>query len=125
MKVRCVRLLDHKGAEVLSSPWLTIGQTYQVLSISIDANGKRSFGIVTSELPGEWPGFGSHQAECFEIVSTVVPSNWRVWIHDSSAMGISPAAWQVPGFAEALFEHDPTTYPIFEHERQVILNEDP
>ena len=125
MKVRCIRLLDKDGNEVTSSPWLTLGQTYHVLSIFIDATGKRSYGIVNSELPGEWPIIGNHQAECFEIVSAVVPSNWRVWIHESSAIGISPAAWQAPGFDEALFEHDPTTYPVFERERQIILNEDP
>jgi len=125
MKVRCVRILDHEGNEVASSPWLTLGKTYHVLSIFIDSGGKRSFGIVNSEPTGEWPSIGNHQAECFEVVSTVVPSNWRVWVHDSSAVGISPAAWQATGFAEALFEHDPATYPVFDRERQVILHEDP
>jgi hypothetical protein len=117
MKVKCVRLLDHHGTEVVSSPWLTLGKTYHVLSIFVDINGKRSFSIVNSESPGEWPSIGSHQA--------VVPSNWRVWIHESAAIGISPAPWQAPGFAESLFEHDPATYLVFDRERQVILREDP
>jgi hypothetical protein len=124
MKVKCVRLLDSDGNEVKSSPWLTLGETYHVLSIFLDAAGNRRFSI-DSQMPGEWPSNAEHQAECFEVVSTVVPSNWRVWIHESSAIGISPAAWQAPGFAEALFEHDPATYPVFDRERQVILNEDP
>ena len=124
MKVKCVRLLDSDGNEVKSSPWLTLGKTYHVLSIFLDAAGNRRFGV-DSQTPGEWPSNAEHQAECFEVVSTLVPSNWRVWIHESSAIGISPAAWQAPGFAEALFEHDPATYPVFDRERQVILNEDP
>jgi hypothetical protein len=124
MKVKCVRLLDHQGNEVVSSPWLTLGKTYHVLSIFIDAVGNRRFGV-DSQLPGEWPSNAEHQAECFEVVSTVVPSNWRVWIHETSAIGISPAAWQAPGFAEALLEHEPATYAIFDRERQVILSEDP
>ena len=68
---------------------------------------------------------GCHQAECFEVVSTVIPSNWRVWIHESSAIGISPQSWQGPGFAEALVEHDASAYSVFEKERQVILAEEP
>lgn len=125
MKVKCIRLLDHQGNKVASSPWLTLGKTYHVLSIFIDATGNRSFGIVSSELPGEWPNFGTHQAECFKVASTIVPSNWRVWVHESSSIGISPAAWQAPGFAEALSEHDPATYAVFDRERRVILSEDP
>jgi hypothetical protein len=124
MKVKCVRLLDHEGNEVKSSPWLTLGKTYHVLSIFIDAAGNRRFGVDSQPL-GEWPSNAEHQAECFEVVSTVVPSNWRVWIHEGSAIGISPVAWQAPGFAEALFEHEPATYSIFDRERQVILSEDP
>lgn len=125
MKVKCIRLLDSSGQEVSSSPWLTLGRIYHVLSIFIDAEGQRSFSIVTSEGPGKRPSMGSHQAECFEIVSTVIPSNWRVWVHESSAIGISPQSWQNPGFAEALFEHDPSAYAVFEQERQVILAEEP
>lgn len=124
MKVKCVRLLDHEGKEVSSSPWLQLGRTYHVLSIFIDAEGKRRFGV-DSQVPGEWPSNAEHQAECFEITSTVVPSNWCIWIDQSSAVGISPGAWQVAGFADALADHDPTAYPIFERERLVILTEDP
>lgn len=125
MKVRCIRLLDYSGKEMESSPWLTLGKTYHVLSVFIDSDGKRSFAIVDSELPGEWPSIGNHLGECFEIVSTVVPSNWRVWVDKRSVIGISPCAWQAPGFLDALLEHDPDTYPVFDRERQIILNEDP
>ncbi|RZI84074.1 MAG: hypothetical protein EOP38_10365 [Rubrivivax sp.] len=124
MKVKCVRLLDHEGNEVMSSPWLKLGKIYHVLSIFIDAAGNRRFGVDSQPL-GEWPSSAEHQAECFEVVSTAVPSNWRVWIHESSAIGISPQSWQVAGFAEALFEHDPSAYLVFEQERQVILAEEP
>ena len=125
MKIKCIRLLDSGGQDVSSSPWLTLGRIYHVLSIFIDAEGRRSFNVVTSEQPGEKPSMGSYQAECFEIISTVIPSNWHVWIHESSAIGISPRSWQAPGFAEALFEHDPPAYSVFEKERQVILTEEP
>jgi len=125
MKVRCIRLLDTKGNEVDSSPWLTIGKTYHVLSIFIDREGQRSYGIVSREREDEWPGMGSYQAECFETISTVVPSNWRVWVHESSAIGISPLALQRPGFDEDFPNHYPATYPVFVHEWEIILKEDP
>ena len=124
MKVKCVRLLDASGNDVAFSSWLTLGHVYHVMSVFVDKNGKRSFGIINRHLNGEWPQLGSHQAECFEIVSEVVPSNWKNWVNENSS-GASPAAWQVPGFYEAFYDHDPAAYPIFERERNIIQSEDP
>jgi hypothetical protein len=124
MKVKCIRLLGADGREVEFSSWLTLGRIYHVLSIFSDKNGRRSYGIINHHPEGEWPQLGSHQAECFEIVSEVTPSNWREWTTEN-ASGISPAAWQEPGFYEAFYDHDRATYPIFERERDIIFNEDP
>ena len=124
MKVKCIRLLDWRGQEVEFSPWLMLGRVYHVLSIAINENGKRSYGIISGFREGEWPQIGSHQEECFEVVSDVVPSNWRTMVYQG-ATDISPAAWQELGFYEAFSDHDPATYPIFERERDIILSEDP
>lgn len=124
MKVKCIRLLNAMGQEVEFSPWLTLGRVYHVLSIVIDRDGKRGYRIMSGLRGGEWPQMGIHQEECFEVVSDVMPSNWNEWKNDH-ASGISPAAWQEPGFYEAFAEHDPDTYPIFERERDIILSEDP
>ena len=124
MKVKCVCLLDHEGNVISSSPWLNIGATYHVLSIFIDGKGGRRFWL-NYQNQNEWPSIVEHRAECFEIVSTVVPSNWRLWIHESSAMGVSPFSWQSAEFTEALLEHEAKAYSIFEYERGIILNEDP
>jgi hypothetical protein len=123
MKVRCIRLLDADGREVEFSSWLTLGRVYHVMSIFIDENGRRWYGIISSHPHGEWPQMGRHQAECFEVVSEVVPSNWREW-RKGNVSGISPAAWQAPGFYEAFYDHDPAAYPIYERERDIILSED-
>lgn len=125
MKVKCTQLLNAAGEIIDHSPWLVLGQIYHVLSIFISHDGKRSYEIVSYEHDGEWPSVGSHQAECFEIVSAVVPSNWRAWIHESSAMGVSPLTWQDPHFNEGFFDHDPETYPVFLREWETILREDP
>ncbi|WP_374377430.1 hypothetical protein [Dongia sp.] len=124
MKVKCIRLIDSGGREVNTSPWLKVGQVYNVLSIFIDQDGKRSYAIVGNEHEGEWPNMVSHEAECFEVVSTIVPSNWRVWIHESSAIGVSPATWQAPDFAERFYDRDPSILPIFQRERDIIVREE-
>lgn len=125
MKVKCTRLLDSRGLEVNTSPWLNLGQVYRVLSIFIAQVGRRSYSIVADEREGEWPNMVSQDAECFEVVSTFVPSNWRAWIHESSAMGVSPASWQASGFEESFFNHDPLALPIFLHEREIMVSEEP
>ncbi|WP_155741425.1 hypothetical protein [Burkholderia territorii] len=124
MKIKCVKLLDVFGREIEFSPWLTLERIYHVMIVDIDCNGKRSYGIVTSEKEGEWPNMGMHQAECFEIVSTVIPSNWRLQIGQNGSIGIAPGAWQMPGFFESFYDHDPDAYPVFERERSIIINED-
>lgn len=124
MKVKCIRLLNSAGREVEFSPWLTLGRVYHVLSISIDESGRRSYGILSGFREGEWPQIRSHQEECFEVVSDVVPSNWRNMVC-KDAIDISPAAWQEPSFYEAFSDHDPATYLIFKREREIILKEDP
>ena len=124
MKVKCIRLLDADGRDVEFSSWLALGRIYHVMSIYIDQNGQRSYGIINRHPEGEWPQMGSHQAECFAVISEVIPSNWREWKSESST-GVSPAAWQAPGFYEDFYDHDPATYPIFERERSIILSEDP
>jgi len=124
MKIKCVRLLDADGREVEFSPWLTLGRVYHVMSIFVDKEGHCSYGIITSHPNGEWPQMNSHAEECFEIISKVVPSNWREW-KDDTCTGVSPAAWQTDNFYEAFYDHDPVAYPIFERERDIILREDP
>jgi hypothetical protein len=124
MKVKCIKLLDSNGREVEFSSWLTLGRIYHVMAINVEADGKRSFSIISRQPDGEWPQMGSHQSECFEIVSDVIPSNWREWAYEN-VRGTSPAAWQEPGFFEAFYDHDSATFPIFERERDIIVNEDP
>ena len=125
MKIRCIKMLNLSGEEVNSSRWIAIGNIYHVMSILFEPDGRRSYGIVTDKFADEWPSLRSFPAECFEIVSTVVPSNWQVWIHaDSKVIGISPASWQCENFEEKFYNHDSRAYPTFEHERQIVIDED-
>ena len=123
MKVKCIRLIDGLGRDIEYSSWLKIGHVYHVLSMQIDPDGRRSFGIVAHEQQGEWPILVIHDEKCFEVVSEVIPSNWRVWMY-AGVIGVSPAAWQAPSFYESFFNHDESVYPIFERERNIIVSED-
>lgn len=124
MKVKCVRLLNADGQEVEFSPWLTLGKIYHVMYILVGENKKKYYGIITSHPKGEWPQMVACHQECFNVVSNFIPSNWQEW-EDRGISGISPLAWQEVGFSEAFYDHDPSVYPIFERERDIILREDP
>lgn len=125
MKVKCVRLLDSDDKEVESSPWLTLGRIYHVMTLYIESKRRCSYRIIGNDRDPGFTAMGYHSADCFEMVSDVIPSNWRVKIYKMSDIDISPAAWQEHGFLEAFYDADPTVYPIFERERDIILSEDP
>ncbi len=125
MKVKCVRLLNSDDKEVESSPSLTLGRIYHVMGIYIEPKRGRRFQIISNNRDPGFATMGYHSAECFEIVSDVIPSNWRVKIYKMADIDISPEAWQVPGFLEDFYDADPKVYSIFERERDVILSEDP
>jgi hypothetical protein len=125
MKVRCIRLLNHEGVEVHSSPWLRLGSAYHVLSIVVPDQGVPLFRILTSEEQDPWPVVGLYQATCFEVVSTQVPSNWQIIIRRPFGLSISPVAWQTDSFLEDFYNHEPYSYDIFMREKEIIVREDP
>jgi hypothetical protein len=124
MKVKCIRLFNDQGQEIEFSAWLTIDKIYHVMSILIDANGSRSYRIVTKDTEGEWPDMGIYHEKCFEIISDIVPSNWHVKINNNSLIIISPKSWQEENFLENFYDHNPQSYKIFKKEKDIILKED-
>lgn len=125
MKVKCISLLNATGKPVESSPWLTIGKVYHVLSILRGENGDTSYQIVTNDRDGGIDSLGHHPAACFEIVSQFKPSNWRERVIKGSAIETSPVPWQREGFWEDLYDGDSQANLIFERERNLILSEEP
>jgi hypothetical protein len=125
MKVKCIKLFDARGREVDISPWLVLERVYVVFGILVDSDGRRSYQIISHDRDPGFATMACHPAECFEIISTVVPSNWCLKIRQNGVMSIAPGAWQEPGFMEAFYDRDPAAYPIFERERDLILSEDP
>ena len=94
------------------------------MAICLPTNSDRLYGIISHEQAGEWPSFGYHTFKCFELVSAQVPTTWRVLVGEDSNILIFPEAWQ-DGLLEKIVEHDPEAYPIFDRERNIMLQEDP
>jgi hypothetical protein len=88
------------------------------------SRGECNYRIVTSEHAGEWPTPAYYSAQCFEIVSTVVPSNWHLKIIQDGTILIEPKSWLEQDFWVNFFDHDPDFYPIFKREHDIILKED-
>jgi hypothetical protein len=125
MKVKCTNLFDAKGRVADSSPWLTIGRVYHVMSIFMDQQSGLRYRIISHDRDPGFATMGYQSAKSFELISTIIPSNWKIGILEDSAIDISPEAWQQHGFLEAFYDRNPDTYSIFERERDIILSEDP
>ena len=124
MKVKCTKFMDASGRDAEHSPWLALDSIYHVMGINIGSSGQRSYHIVATEKPSEWPSIGYFDSRGFEVLSDIVPSNWRLSLRQNS-ITIGPASWLVDGFLESFHDHDPSTLPVFQQERAIILAEDP
>lgn len=54
MKVRCIRLFDAFGREVDSSPWLTVGRSYHVMSIEVTSRMFQWAGLPAAGTEAGW-----------------------------------------------------------------------
>lgn len=122
MKAKCVNIIDALGRSTDHSEWIKLGSIYHVLSLFIDEDGVKNYIINTGDYDS--PQLTSHRSECFEIVTSTVPSNWMVWLHPSSAIGISPKTWQENDFIDKILDKDPDAIKIFHEELKIILMAD-
>jgi hypothetical protein len=120
MKVRCVRLNDSIGQPKESSPWLTLGRTYHVLEV-IQERGRWLLRIMSDE-PNGVALFG---LDCFDIISSAVPSAWTIRWGKQGFFELSPESWSVPGFWERYYEKEPKAVSTFDAERKRIVSADP
>lgn len=123
MKVKCKKLLNSFGESVNASPWLTVGEIYHVVSIFIDRCGYKNYGVISSKNIDD-ANLSCHLSECFDIVSTRIPTSWSPWVTEDSSIGISPKAWQVDGFMEMVLEGEELSLNIFKKECDLIISED-
>ena len=119
MKIRCVRFLNESsGCEQESCSWLTIGKTYSVLSLNCDWSGKLKYRLIGDD--NITPAL--HDAQQFETISSVIPSNWIVIANSNRGFQMLPESWSRIGFWEEYFNCDSNAVEIFNKEMKIILN---
>ena|SRR4249919_975403 len=102
--------------------WLTSGRAYHVLSIERGPEGTK-FRIQTNERSDGTETVTLHSAKYFDVITHYRPSSWREWVIRDLVV-TSPAAWQMLGFLENLYDGDPTAELIFKRERALIFEEE-
>ena len=118
MKALCIKLLDSLGRETSSSPWLKVGATYDVLSISVDERGRCLFRIAADQQDD--PGlFSSTQ---FELVDNSLPTIWTITLARGGGMFLGPSEWAKPGFWEAYFDGDEQSRQVYRRDRSAITD---
>ena len=121
MKVRCENLINPiTGAKEEISKWLTIGETYLVLSM---------YAFVGRDVMLRLIGDDANtpilvNARQFSTVCTEVPSNWRAIIDDNGTFFLTPEAWSKPGFWESYFNGERAARQIFMEELRKIETEE-
>ena len=114
---------DASGESVEFSPWLTLGKIYLVLSTISSSNSVSMFQIVTSDRDDAIHSLGYWPAVCFEVLTEYRPTSWRARTIGNT-IELSPAAWQIDGFLEALYDGDKAAKLIFESERNLMILEE-
>jgi len=116
MKVRCIKLFTPTGALQQSSPWLTLGATYDVLTVELDRNGLwllRLIGDSANEV-------ALFSIDAFEIVSHRLAPSWVAsWTADGFFQ-LAPEAWLNAQFWERFYDRDPEAIQAFEAELATI-----
>lgn len=114
MKVRCTRLAD---APQRQASWLTVGRSYDVLSVVLDTHGRWLLRLQSDS----YPGVGLFQLDQFEIVDPRVPNCWIATWNAQGVFELTTRDWSVPGFWEAYFDGDPNANAAFQRDLARIL----
>ncbi len=120
MKAKCIKIFsDYDEKYINKSSSLTVGKEYIVLEVAVGADEQMTYRLVSDS--GTPAIFKALQ---FEVVSELVPSNWKVSIQkEYGAIDISPAAWRENDFWGAFFDDEPWAKEVYEKELAIIYSE--
>lgn len=117
MKVQCNLLRSPATGKILeSSPWLTIGKEYVVISIVSGLAGKVMLHLVTDD-----GSFGFFDVDCFLTTDQSIPSNWVGQIDDHGDLELAPASWLEMGFWESYYDDDVAAQATVNTELAVMM----
>jgi hypothetical protein len=122
MRVRCVKILDIRGAEAADSWAIHVGDECDVLEISATPRHEVLFRIESR------PSLGHKtpillDSRMFETVDGRIPRNWAVRVGGDGYVCIGPAPWLVDGFWERYFDREADAEAIFDSEKARIVEE--
>jgi len=102
-----------------------VGSDYVVLAIVVPSDGSTKYLVESNKERPSW-----FPAPQFDLVSSEVPTSWRIRVGDGGAVGrieIGPEPWLVRGFWEDYWGDDHLAslqaQDVFERERDAILRE--
>ena len=124
MKVKCVKVLDSDGNITNNSYWLKLESIYYVIEIYMYPYEGILYRIIDYNISINSYSLVLKSPECFETVSEIVPSNWKIDLSDN-CVTITTESWAKDNFWVAYFDGEPWAEDIFEKELQIMLDEDP
>ena len=117
MKVRCIQLVDPLGAVRETSPWLTIGKEYHVLSL-IYATGKWLVRLWTDD-----GTVGLFPLQQFEITSPKVSALWIATWNRSGVFELTTRSLAQEGFWDRYYDNEMDAIQIVDGEMKKIIGE--
>lgn len=118
MRVRCIRIPSPvEGAVLESSPWVTVGREYTVLSLIATFKG---FIRLQLRIDDE-RGLRYFASDCFVTVDTSIPPNWIARVRDGGHLEFAPESWQAVGFWESYYDDDPAAREAVDRELLILL----
>ncbi len=95
MKVQCEKVINDDTGEVTDrDSWLTVGKSYDVLSVSMNENGTTEYRLIADD--NYTPAL--FKANQFKIVCSALPSNWVANSDPNSYFELTPESWIKAGF---------------------------
>lgn len=111
MKVLCKKILTLNGEELEYHPEVTIGSTYDVVTITASPEGTPVLRIAAnSGQPSLWP------ARMFSVNVPVINDNWRIAASADGTICLGPPQFCVKGFWEDYFDDDPAALRAYQEE---------
>ena len=116
----CTRLpAPVDGMSLESSPWVTLGAEYFVVSLLADPSGRVQLHIVADD----GRSLAWFDSINFMTVDGSLPRNWVASVGERGTLELAPECWLAPGFWEAYYDGDPAAAEAVEVELRVILGE--
>lgn len=120
MKVKCQKIISPTGKDLgRSSPWLTVGNEYVVLAITLVEKSGMQIYIQTEHY--DEPHFSSLIG--FEFINQTIPSSWITKVsesHSRKVMTMLPANWNYDSFFEDVENQEAKAIKLFNEEVEQI-----